>query len=260
MLEGARVLARQAVAQALLKARRTCVPVSAASFVEALADDEDAYAVQRLVMRELGGLSQSPVQFWKSGGPSRDGHRTHAALPGSGVWTSPAHPHDWPFNFRLIEVEIALRLKDAVSAAQARQLSHDKVHEVVDAICVSLEIVDSRWAEGVTAPALLKLADFQSHGALVLGEWVPYAPRDWMRQSCTVQIGRMLSTNWCGTHSMGDPAWVVPQWLRHATREGGSLPGGTVVTTGTWCGMLRAEQGDVVHAQFAGIGEVRCQL
>jgi hypothetical protein len=47
----------------------------------------------------------------------------------------------------------------------------------------------SRWQQGVEAPGQLKLADLQSHGALVLGDWVPFAPRDWMAQSCSVRIG-----------------------------------------------------------------------
>jgi len=41
-----------------------------------------------------------------------------------------------------------------------------------------------------------------------------------------------------GTHSLRDPAWVLPQWLRHATRHGATLPAGTVVTTGTWAGVV----------------------
>jgi 2-keto-4-pentenoate hydratase len=32
------------------------------------------------------------------------------------------------------------------------------------------------------------------------------------------------------------------------------LAAGSVVTTGTWCGLLSAQRGDVVRVQFAGIG------
>jgi 2-keto-4-pentenoate hydratase len=96
---------------------------------------------------------------------------------------------------------------------------------------VSIEIVDSRWQQGVEAPALLKLADLQSHGALVLGDWLPFAPRDWTAQSCTVRIGSGAAQEFRGTHSMADPAWVLSAWLRHATRDGATVPAGPVVTT-----------------------------
>ena len=55
-------------------------------------------------------------------------------------------------------------------------------------MAVSIELVDSRWQQGVQAPALLKLADLSSHGALVLGEWIPFAARDWAAQRATVRI------------------------------------------------------------------------
>jgi 2-keto-4-pentenoate hydratase len=38
------------------------------------------------------------------------------------------------------------------------------------------------------------------------------------------------------------------------------VPRGTVVTTGTWCGLLEAHQGDRVRAVFDGIGEAEVQL
>jgi hypothetical protein len=34
----------------------------------------------------------------------------------------------------------------------------------------------------------------------------------------------------------------------------------TVVTTGTWCGLLEAQAGDAVHVEFDGIGDARVQL
>jgi hypothetical protein len=59
----------------------------------------------------------------------------------------------------------------------------------VDAVCVSIGLVESRWLEGLHAPGPDKLADLQSHGALVLGDWLPVAPRDGSRQRCAVHIG-----------------------------------------------------------------------
>jgi len=131
----------------------------------------------------------------------------------------------------------------------------------IESMCVSIEVVDSRWAEGAkAAPALLKLADLQSHGALVLGGWVPFKLRDWSQQQCVVTIGKGVPQTFKGTHSLADPTWLLPTWLRHVTRFGATVPAGTIVTTGTWCGMLVANVGDKVKAEFEGIGEAEVQL
>jgi 2-keto-4-pentenoate hydratase len=38
------------------------------------------------------------------------------------------------------------------------------------------------------------------------------------------------------------------------------MPVGTVVTTGTWCGMLPAAAGDLVTARFDDVGQASVQL
>jgi 2-keto-4-pentenoate hydratase len=249
-----------AVARAILHARRDHLPCDATPLASALVSHEEAYEVQALVAASLPGEAPAFPRYWKSGGASRDTRLTHAALPPLGVWASPAQAGDWPFTWRYIEVEIALRLGRAVTATQSATLTHDTAPSLIDAMTVSIEIVDSRWQQNIDAPALLKLADLQTHGALVLGEWVPYAPRDWSQQACTIHIGDKPVEQRRGTHALIDPAWVLPAWLSHATRSGDTVPAGTVVTTGTWCGVLPAEAGDLVIARFDGVGEASVQL
>jgi len=235
-------------------------PADASSLAAALRDGTAAYAVQALIGRTLHGAEHGFPRYWKSGGPSREAIATHAPLPPQGVWTSPAEAHDWPCNIRLIEVEIALRLGSDVSPIDAATVTPETGVALIDAMTVSIELVDSRWQQGVQAPPLLKLADLQSHGALVLGEWIPFSARDWSAQGVSVRIGTGSPRAFRGSHSMGDPAWVLPAWLRHATRDGQTVPRGTVVTTGTWCGMLPAAAGDLVTARFESIGEALLQL
>lgn len=245
-----RAAAIEAAVTALLHARQLGEPVAA----PALPDEAAAYAVQQRVADALGWFAGGPPRCWKSGGPSREAVQTHAPLPPAGVWPSPADARAVPFHRRGIEAELALRLGEAVDAARAATLDAVGAAALVDAITVSIEIVDSRWAEALAAPALAKLADLQSHGALVVGDWAAYDPRhDWAAQRCTLRIGSQVQS-FVGTHSMGDPAWVLPAWLRHATRHGGTVRAGTVVTTGTWCGLPLAQPGDEVEAVFDGIG------
>jgi 2-keto-4-pentenoate hydratase len=241
---------------ALVRARRS----GDAAHAVALPDADAAYAVQGGVAASLGWYENAAPRAWKSGAPSASALQTHAPLPPEGVWASPANARHWPFHHRGIEAEIALRLARDVDAGLAATLDARSAAALVDAMCVAIEIVDSRWAEALDAPALAKLADLQSHGALVLGDWVPFAARDWSAQVCRVTIGSAAATEHRGTHSLGDPAAVLPLWLRHATRGGRRLAAGTVVTTGTWCGLPMAAAGDRVHVDFPGIGQAVVHL
>ncbi|MEY4562072.1 MAG: hypothetical protein RLZZ618_1349 [Pseudomonadota bacterium] len=237
---------------ALVAARGDGPPVDAARFAHVITNADDAYLVQTAVANELDWFGDQPARHWKSGGPSRGALLTHSPLPPARVWTSPTVVSWWPFVQRGVEAEIALRLGEAVDAERAEGLDFDSALLLVDAMAVSIELVASRWQQAFQAPPLLRLADLQSHAALVLGDWQPFTPRDWTTQRCRVRIGPR-ETELVGTHACQHPGWVLADWLRHATREG-PLPAGAVVTTGTWCGMLPAEAGELVEVTFEGIG------
>ncbi len=248
-----------ALVQALTTARTDHAPISAAPWADTLQSAERAYAVQDGVARRLGWFDAAP-RHWKSGGASREAELTHAPLPPAGVWASPADASGWPFNLRALEAEVALRVAVDVDAKRAASLDEGKLGELVDAMTVSIEVVDSRWIESTDAPPLLRLADQGLHGALVLGSWVPYAPRDWSTQVCRLRIASRPVIERRGGHSLGDPLWVLPQWLRHATRHGDVVSAGTVVTTGAWIVVLDGQAGEKVSAEFEGIGSVTVQL
>lgn len=248
------------VAEALIRARREGTMADAASLAAALVDGADAYAVQDRVARAFGWFEAEAPRHWKSGGASRAAVLTHAALPSAGVWQSPARGERWPFRLRGIEAEVALRLARDVDAELASTLDANTAYALVDAMCVSIEVVDSRWREAHDAPPLCKLADLQSHGALVLGPWTALAARDWSGQRVRVQIGAQPAVERRGSHALADPAFVLPAWLRHATRAGRTVAAGAVVTTGTWVGILHAAAGDLVSAEFPGIGSASVQL
>ena len=254
----------QAVSDTLLQARARAELVDALPLGVTLSSPEEAYAVQQAVARKLGWFAQGAPRAWKSGGPARGAQMSHAPLPPAGVANSPAQMDDWPLHTRGIEAEIALRLGEEVSVAKAWQLTPADCARLVDAMAVSIEVVESRWLQQFAAPPLLLMADQLCHGALVIGEWqacdlVNAAP-DWSRQVCRLRIGSGETSVHTGTHSLADPAWLLADWLRHATMEYGTLSAGTVVTTGSWVGLARAQAGDAVHVQFDGIGEASLQL
>ena len=253
------------VVHALVQARRGRQPADAAVLADALGGDAaQAYRVQDAVAQALGWFGTDAAalpRHWKSGGGSRHGPITHAPLPPDGVRTSPAELRDRHFNAPGVETEIALRLARDVTPEQATLLTHEQAADFIDAMAVSIEIVDSRWRQGNGAPALLKLADSQSHGALVLGDWVPY-PRahDWSAQSCNTFIGDAPPIERTGAHPLGEPAWLLPIWLQHATCGGVTVPAGTIVTTGSWIGIAPMAAGQRVRAEFSGIGSAEAVL
>jgi len=253
-----------AIAQTLIEARRTGIPADATPFEGQLESTAQAMDVQRLVL-EAVAPEQAPVsRHWKSGGPSRTTEILHSPLLDSGIWKNPAQAGDHHFNLRLIEIEIGFKTKHAVTSAQAAVMTQAQGHALIDAFTVTIELVDSRWIQGNDTPGLLKLADMQSHGALVIGQWLPYGEqemhRDWSKQRCTVKIGSQAPLEFVGTHSMQDPRWVIPEWVRHATAGGQVLPAGSIVTTGSWSGVPAAQAGDLVVGQFDGIGTLSVQL
>lgn len=245
-----------AAANAIVEARRSAHPVAAVP----LPDADASYAVQDEVARVLRWFDDEGPGTWKTGVAPAPLQRAHSRLPAAGIWRSPAVAGSWPFTLRGIEAEVALRIAQDVPATLAARLGDAQAAALVDAMCVSIEIVDSRWTEGTRAPLLDVVADLQSHGALVLGDWVPFAPRDWSTQLCLVRIGQRPPVERRGSHALGDPARLLADWMRHVTRNGHTLPAGTVVTTGSWVGILDAAAGDGVAAEFPGIGAARVQL
>ena len=231
-----------------------------------LRDETDARAVQRAlaITWDWWPADRAP-RYWKSGGAQRGAALLHVPLPESGVHQGLAiAPAPQPvFNLRGAEAEIALRIGSDVSGEQAAALTQESALALVDAVAVAIEWIDVRWRDGLQAPALALLADGQCHGGLALGQWLPATAlqgRDWAQQQCTVQINDGAPQRFSGTHSLGDPSWLLADWLRHVAHEYGHVPAGTIVTTGTWNGCQQLQAGDRFSVQFEGLGELAWQF
>lgn len=230
------------VVQALLQARRQGEPVAT---VPDLPDAAAAYDVQEDIARWLGWFRRQVPRHWKSGGIPAN----HAFLPAFGVRSTPARFNDLPELFA-VEAEIAMRLGQSVSAHEATTMTTPEAWSLIDAVCVAIEVVVSRWVEGQRAPRWCRLADLQSHGGLVIGPWRTtrrWQPADRSKLQGHLQVGAQ-KVDISASHPLGDPASVLPAWLRHVTRKGLQVPAGTIVTTGAWGGMHEARRGDRVIA------------
>lgn len=249
----------EAVVQSLLRAHRGGALADDQALRPCVTCAQEAYEVQDRLVAALGETG-GRARYWKSGAPSPSEPLKHAPLPGRGVRAAGASLGGLHLRRRWIEAEVALRIGHEVGAAQAQQLTPGAARDLVDGMCVSIEVLDSRWAAGRDAAPLLKLADLLMHAALVLGEFVPFAARAWDQQECRVRVGDGPWRSFRGTLGIGDPACVLQGWIRHATRNGAPLARGAVVSTGTWCGLLDAADGDLVAVEFPGIGSASVQL
>lgn len=191
-----------ALIEALAVCHRDGTHLNAADWLDAVRNEADAYAVQEGVAQALGWR----LDRWKSGGASAQGPFSH----------SPVNPVVGTALLG-VEAEVALRV-DA--------------NGMPEAMCIAVELVASRWAEGLDAPALLRMADHQSNAGLLLGPWQPYRSLDWARAEWRLQLEGQPDIVRRGGHSLANPAGVLPAWLQHA-----KPPGGTVVTTGAWGGL-----------------------
>jgi 2-keto-4-pentenoate hydratase len=215
----------EALIQALATCHRHGTRLHAADWTGAVHSEAEAYAVQDGVAAALGW----PLDRWKSGGASAQGPFSH----------SPVNPVAGPALLG-VEAEVALRVN---------------ADGVPEAMCIAVELVASRWAEGLDAPALLRMADFQSNAGLLLGAWQPFRTLDWGQLEWRLAIAGQPDIVRRGGHSLADPAGVLSAWLAHVTRNGRTVAPGAVVTTGAWGG-LHAVSGDA-HGTLAieGLGE-----
>lgn len=214
----------QALIDALAAAHRQGSRLSAADWAGAVRDEADAYAVQHGVAAALGWR----FDRWKSGGAGPQGPFSHSPVdPVAGT------------ALLGVEAEVALRIG---------------ADGTPDAMCIAVELVASRWAEGLEAPALLRMADFQSNAGLLLGDWQPCRALDWARLEWRLALSGQPEVVRRGGHSLADPAGVLSAWREHATRQGRPVRAGTIVTTGAWGG-LHATGGARGSLRIEGLGE-----
>lgn len=229
------------VADHLVQARRNGEAWSPAGFDDTLAIDE-ACRVQDAVAAAMGWFPSGRPTAWKAGGKP-----IMSAAPLPSVLTSGA-PWGGPCGHDLVaEAEIALRLgRTPASAADTA--------DCVATFCVSLEIVGTRLAGGLSAPSAWKLADQGVHGVLVIGPEQAWAPRDWGRQICSLRINDEPARRACGTHPNGDVLAPLAWLYGHALERGLALQAGDLVTTGAWL-VAPVRHGDRIAVAFEGVGE-----
>jgi 2-keto-4-pentenoate hydratase len=239
------------VVQALANARRTGTLTDIAHTHPELTLDQ-AYAVQQGMAEQLGWFQQRPLA-WKVGG-----YPSPSAAPLPEVLSSPGQALVGTGGDVLVEAELAFRL------ARTPRGPED-VLACLGTVCVSIEWIGTRLAQGRQATPAWKLADQGVHGGLVIGPELPcealvhFTHEQWQEQGCSLSINGAVRSNVRGAHPSINPLLALPWLVAHAATHTGALQAGDLITTGAWI-VMAAQSGDLIEASFEGLGTCSLQL
>ena len=221
-----------------------------------LASGADAYRAQQAFLQrhrlDIGG--------WKIGAKTEDGPIQGAPLPRQGMYASGAAVARSDFPVFGIELEIMFRFgRDFLPGSAA--VTEEQVLSAIDGIAASIEIVSSRLTGWPDVPKLNQLADLQNHGALIAGEFVAYdAVADFRSPQAQLVLNGRDVFKGAGTNPAGDPRRLLHWLVGHCNAQNIALPAGTVITAGSYTGMLFPEEAGLVVGEIAGLPPVRFEI
>jgi 2-keto-4-pentenoate hydratase len=236
------------LAAALLEARRAGRPLADPP---AIADADEAYAVQRIVASRLGALAG-----WKVGARGPNAPITCAPLFRAALHPDGAGlPRD-AFRLWRIESELVLRLRADLPPGGA-PFDRARVEAAIGEVLAGFEIVDSRYAAWPDLLPAMLLADGQSHGAMVIGSGVPFTlGLDLAHVPVRLAFDGRTVAQAIGGNPAGDPVALLQRLANHVDATGAGLRAGDIVATGSCTGMIELPAGSPAEAAFEGIGGV----
>ncbi|WP_250479597.1 MULTISPECIES: 2-keto-4-pentenoate hydratase [unclassified Caballeronia] len=220
-------------------------------------DSNAAYAVQRAILAQHG----SRVGGWKVGAKTPTGPIQGAPLPLTACHPTGARlpQHDYaPLG---IELEIAFRFGRPFSPRESLY-SDEEVLDSIVSMSAAIEIVASRYAQWPEVDKLAQLADFQNHGALIVGEAVPYS-RNYPFAAPEVRF-TFDSASIAPAETLnpaGDPRRLLPWLVNHCTQHHRiAVTPDMIVTTGSYTGMVFPKSAGVAHGELDGLPAVELEL
>lgn len=214
-------------------------------------DAAQAYAVQDAVAKRSG-----PVGGWKVGAKAPD--QTPNAAPIFKDLIRPA-PAVWPggsLHMRGVEAEIAFKIAEDI-APRPTLLAEREIFSVIESVHAAIEIVDTRLSNWREADRMWVLADSQSNGGLVFDPvGVPWRNDDFCNVAVELVINGQAAAAGRGGNPAGDLRRLLVWIVNHCALFRGGLTAGTIITTGSYTGMIFVDPGATVEARFSGLGAV----
>jgi 2-keto-4-pentenoate hydratase len=196
-------------------------------------NSDEAYAAQEATLHVL----HADIGGWKVGAKSPDGPIQGAPLPSEGVHRSGARLAMHAFGKAGLELEVAFRLGRRFEAGSG-PYSDEDVIGAIESVHAAIEVVASRFAAWPDVEKPWQLADLQNHGALIVGEGVPYdAAFPFVSPAMTFTFDGAPLFNGAPANPAGDPRRLLAWTVNHSVSRGLSLERGTVLTAGTYTGL-----------------------
>lgn len=217
---------------------------------------DDAYLTQQEILR----LNSWEVGGWKVGSKSIDGAVQGSPLPRKCLF-KPGQTFN-PLDFPPVglELEIAFRFKRDF-APRDDAYSEEEVLAGIGEMAATIEIVSSRFAAFPRVEPLTQLADLLNHGALIIGECVPYEPDfDFVKPSAEFTLEGESIVFSTVANPAGDPRRLLTWLVNHYTSHGQTLPAKYVITTGSYTGMHFAKTSGNVKGKIQGLPPVSLTL
>ena len=220
------------------------------------ADAASAYALQREILR----LRDTTVGGWKVGAKSPTGPINGALLPDDGIFASGSQVECVDYPSPILELEIAFRLGREFTPRE-EAYSDEEVLNSIATMGATIEVVSSRFAGWPKIEPLLALGDLLNHGALIIGEFIPYdASFPFVEPALSFTYGDEDIVPGDGANPAGDPRRLLPWLVNHHTQNGLSVTPEMVVTTGSYTGMYKTSGPGLAVGQIRGLPAVSVEL
>lgn len=245
----------QVLATQIRDARRTRTLIGgAAAGALKLANADEAYVVQQVVLAELGACAG-----YKIGAGSPDAEPQCAPLPATKVFGAAAGIRLADYARVGLELEIAFSFATDIDNTSSERV--EDALEAIDAMSVVVEVVDSRFEAWPNVDPLLQLADLQNNGALVIGDTRPYdRDFDFSAPQVSFYCGEREIFQGRARHPAGDPRRLVAWLVARTLQNGHSIPARTMLTTGSYTPLFMATEPAVVRGTIEGFGGIKFEI
>ncbi len=237
----------------LIEARRTHKFLALDSSITCK-DSTESYAVQAEV---AAGLNTT-VAGWKVG-----------LLPdGAGGWGAPVFAcdsiadggtfkFDGDMNSVKVEAELGVRFGRDLPARPGKAYSREEILEAVSEIFAGIELVGTRFKQGVELPFATRLADNYANNAYAAGPGLKdFRKLDLSQIRCVLkQDGKVISDR-IGGHQQGDPMSPVIAFANSQSDRFGGIKAGQFITTGTLTKPYDLSTAVTLEAELEGVSRI----